>query len=151
MPTGLMVQILKIATPPLRAYFLLKIIKAINFQQNHYGAFALTINLLFFLKTMLEKRHQLLIALSRDVTYLDDVELVFPRFNFVQSSSCSQTNKNKPWLPVANIEPGLFQVSVNIWKIQQTWNSLNTFVFLRLKKDFCRWSLFNQKNFARKP
>ena len=49
-----------------------------------------------------------LIALSRDLKYFHDVELVFP---FDEFQVCSifkmfTENKNKPWLPVANTESG---------------------------------------------
>ena len=50
---------------------------------------------------MLEKRHQLLVALSKDLKCFDDVELVFPLDKFQVGSIFNMIteNKNKPWLP----------------------------------------------------
>ena len=77
-----------------------------------FGAVANALNLVLLSGTRPEKRHPLLIAISRDLKYFDDVELVFPidKFKFVQSSTCSQKTKNKPWLPVANTETGFVLV-----------------------------------------
>ena len=57
-----------------------------NFQHYHCGAVALAINLVLWLGTKLYKRHQLLFALTRDLKYFDDVELVFPRDKFQVNS-----------------------------------------------------------------
>ena len=74
----------------------------------HCGAVALAIHVVLLLGTRLEKWHQLLIALSRELKYFDNVELVFPLNEF---QICSIFNKftenlNKCWLLVANTEPG---------------------------------------------
>ena len=57
---------------------------------------------------MLEKRDQLLIALSRDLKYVYDVELVFPldKLQFCSIFNMFRENYNKPRLPETNTEPG---------------------------------------------
>ena len=55
---------------------------------------ALLKNLVLYSESRLEKRHQLLIVLSRDLKYFDDVELVFPLDKFQVCSIFNMFTEN---------------------------------------------------------
>ena len=65
-----------------KTHILLIIFKKCYLIKYHCEAATLAIHLVLWLCTRLEKWHQLLIALSRDLKYFDDVELVFPLDKF---------------------------------------------------------------------
>ena len=64
------------------------------------------------MSTRLDKLEYLLIAISRDLKYFDDVELVVPLDKFQVCSIFYKFtgNQNKPWVPVADTEPGFVLV-----------------------------------------
>ena len=87
---------------------------------------------------MLEKRHQLLIALSRDFKYFYDVELVFPLDQFQVSSIFNMftENLNKPWLPAPHTEPGFVLVFGEYMEDPTNFKTVKYFLALIcLKKD----------------
>ena len=84
----------------LGAYFLLKVIETLFF--NYYcRAVALEINSIIWSQTTICKRHQLLIALSRDIKLL----MMLNQFShlssskYVQSTMCSHERKTNPGCP----------------------------------------------------
>ena len=130
----------------------------------HCKAVALAIHLVLWLCTRLQKWHQHLIALSRDLKYFDDVELIFPLDEFEVCSILYMFtgNKSKHWLHVANTEPGLVLVSfaymldpTNMELVKYFclyFVSKNTsFGFCSCSKHLQRISVEEEKNFVRKP
>ena len=74
------------------AHILFKIFETCNFQQYHCGAVVVAIYFVLLSETRRGKKHEFVVALSRDFKKKYDVELVLPLdvlTNF-QSSTCSQ-------------------------------------------------------------
>ena len=88
----------------------MKICETHIFWNYHCRAVALAVNLILWSGNRHWKRHQLLIALSRVLKYIDDVELVFPSDEFQVCSIFNMLTRNedKPWMPLANRKLGFF-------------------------------------------